>query len=86
VMRIGAEWVLGRENLNENAAWIGIGFSTADLGGLLLIIATILTGLGARRLRSGGGGARLATTGTFIVGFVIVIYTIAVWAMTTKPS
>ena len=56
------------------------------LGARLIDCATILTGLGARRLRSGGGGARLATTGTFIVGFVIVIYTIAVWAMTTKPS
>jgi hypothetical protein len=86
VMRIGAEWVLGRENLNENATWIGIGFMTADVGGLLLIIATILTGLGARRLRAGGGGARLATVGTFLAGFVIVIYTVAVWAMTTKPT
>ena len=85
VMRIGAEWVLGRENLNENASWIGIGFMTADLGGLLLIIATILTGIGARRLRAGSGGPRLATAGTFIAGFVIVIYTVAVWAM-TQPT
>ena len=53
VMRVGAEWVFSREGLGDNVNWVGIGYMTADLGGLLLIISTILTGIGARKLRAG---------------------------------
>ena len=52
VMRVGAQWVEVKENLDdlaEDPAWLGIGYITADLGGLLLIIALILGGIGLRR-------------------------------------
>ena len=86
VMRIGAEWIYSKEYSGDNdPGWIGIGYGTADLGGILILIATILTWLGARRLRSGGGGG-LAKTGTVLATLVIALYVIAIWAMTTKPS
>ena len=49
VMRIGAEWILSRENIptDNEPSWVGIGYGTADLGGILILIATILTGFGA---------------------------------------
>jgi uncharacterized membrane protein YkgB len=86
VMRIGAEWIYSKEYSGDNdPGWIGIGYGTADLGGILIVIATILTWLGARRLRSGGGGG-LAKAGTVLATLVIALYVIAIWAMTTKPS
>jgi hypothetical protein len=86
VMRIGAEWIYSKEYSGDNdPGWIGIGYGTADLGGILILIATILTWLGARRLRSGGGGG-LAKAGTVLATLVIALYVIAIWAMTTKPS
>jgi uncharacterized membrane protein YkgB len=85
-MRIGAEWIYSKEYSGDNdPGWIGIGYGTADLGGILILIATILTWLGARRLRSGGGGG-LAKAGTVLATLVIALYVIAIWAMTTKPS
>ena len=57
-MRIGAEWILSRENIpaDNEPGWVGIGYGTADLGGILILISTILTGIGVRKLRGGGGG------------------------------
>ena len=54
VMRIGAEWVVSRENISSDnpPGWVDIGRSTADLGGALILIATLLTGFGVRRLRA----------------------------------
>lgn len=87
VMRIGAEWIVSREDIPQNNApgWVGIGYGTADLGGILILLATILTGFGVRRLRGGGGGG-LAKTGTVLASLVVVLYVIAIWAMTTKPT
>ena len=88
VMRIGAEWVLSKENIptdNEHG-WVGFGYATAELGGILILIATILTGLGMRRLRSGRGGGGMAKAGTVLATLVVALYVIAIWAMTTKPS
>ena len=65
---------------------MGIGYGMADLSGVLILLATILTGVGMRRLRGGGGGAGLAKAGTVLATLVIALYVIAIWAMTTKPS
>ena len=87
LMRIAAEWIVSRENIptDNEPGWVGIGYGTADLGGILILLATILTGVGMRKLR-GGGGAGLAKTGTVLATLVIALYVIAIWAMTTKPS
>jgi hypothetical protein len=88
VMRIGAEWIYSKEPYSgdNDPGWLGIGYITADLGGILILLATILTWLGLRRLRSGGGGGGLAKAGTVLASLVVVLYVIAIWAMTTKPS
>jgi hypothetical protein len=82
VMRVGAEWVASEENVADDATWIGIGYMVADGGLLLLLIATVLTGLAARR-GAGGGFARAAQVLTIVV---IAGYAVALWAMTTKPG
>jgi hypothetical protein len=81
VMRVGAEWVASEANVDEDAAWIGIGYMVADAGLLLLIIATVLAGLASRRGEA-GGFVRAANVLTLIV---IAGYAFALWAMTAKP-
>lgn len=88
VMRVGAQWVYAEENLDdlaEDPAWLGIGFITAELGGLLLLIALILGGIGLRQSRSGGGGGLLKASAV-IATILVAVYVIAVWAMGAKPS
>jgi hypothetical protein len=83
VMRVGAEWVADEENVPDDPpSWIDIGYMVADGGLLLLLIATVLTGLAARRATT-GGMVRAANVLTLIV---IVGYAVALWAMTTKPA
>ena len=82
LMRIGAQWVEAEQDYPDDfdPAWIGIGYITADIGALLILISAILAGVGLRR-----GNVQLAR----IVGVVSVIllaaFLVAVWAMTAKP-
>jgi hypothetical protein len=88
VMRIGAQWVYSKEHLEDlpdDPTWIGIGFITSDLGGLLLIIALILGGIGLRRSRSGGGQG-LLKAGSVIATLLVAAYIVAIWAMGAKPT
>ena len=88
VMRIGAEWTYVEENLDDlpdDPAWIGIGYITADLGALLLLIALILGGIGLRKSRTGGGGGLLKTSGV-VATLLVAAYVVAVWAMGAKPN
>jgi hypothetical protein len=88
VMRIGAEWIYSKEQLDElpeDPGWIGIGYVTSDLGGLLLLIALILGGIGLRQSRS-GRGAGLLKASVVIATVLVAVYIVAVWAMGGKPD
>jgi hypothetical protein len=88
VMRVGAQWVYAKEHLDDlpdDPAWVGIGFITSDLGGLLLIVALILGGIGLRRSRSGGGRGLLKAT-SVIATLLVAAYIVAIWAMGGKPT
>ena len=89
IMRGGAEWIASKEHLQDSkASWIGIGFSTADIGIVVMLIATLLGGLGVRRLArdQGGGGNALGRGAALLVAVLLVAYVVAIWAMTTKPD
>ncbi|MGH3036747.1 MAG: hypothetical protein ACRDMU_06150 [Gaiellaceae bacterium] len=90
IMRIGAEWIYRREGWEDVANepdWLGIGYVTSELGGLLLLVSIILAGLGARRLaRSGGETSTLLRVATVLATIVLLAYVIAVWAMSGKPT
>ena len=88
VMRIAAQWVESKEHLDdlaEEPTWLGIGYITADAGGLLLLIALILGGVGLRRSRKGGGNGLLKATGV-LATLLVAVYVVAVWAMGGKPT
>lgn len=88
-MRIGAQWIVSKEELeNSKDAWIGIGFGVSDAGLLLLIIGLVLTGLVARRAKQGtsvAGAGQLRAAGV-LAGILVLAYLVAIWAMTTKPT
>ena len=88
LMRVGAQWTESEQNYPEpEPDWLGIGYITADVGALLILISLILAAIGLRRLRDdsnrGVGFAR-------IVGVICIVllaaYVVAVWAMTAKPT
>jgi hypothetical protein len=86
VMRIGAEWVFSKEYPSSyDPAWVGIGYMTADGGGLLLLIALILGGIGVRRSRTGGGGGLLKAS-SVIATILVAAYIVTIWAMGAKPA
>jgi hypothetical protein len=88
VMRGGAQWIASKEHLEDaDLAWIGIGFGTSDFGLLLLIAATVLAGLGARRLgREATARPTLSRVAAVVVLIPLALYLIAIWAMTAKPA
>ena len=87
IMRIGAEWIYSKENFDEDPSWIGVGYITAEGGGLFLLITIILTGIGMRRLRGREEGTSVLTRIGAVLGVILLIaYTIAVWAMSAKPD
>jgi hypothetical protein len=87
LMRVGAQWTESEENLPDEPAWIGIGYITADIGALLVLISLILAAIGLRRSRGGGaGGVRFARIVGVICMLLLAAYVVAVWAMTAKPD
>ena len=89
VMRIGAQWIYSKEGFDgdNEPGWLGVGYLTADAGGLLLVVAIIVTGVGVWRLQRGEGRANaLARIGGVLAAILLLAYTVAVWAMTAKPD
>jgi hypothetical protein len=87
LMRVGAGWIYDKEGYSgdNDPTWLGIGFTTADGGAFLLIIALILGGIGLRRFRRDGGDGLLRAAG-IIALVLLAAYVITVWAMAGKPD
>jgi hypothetical protein len=83
VMRGGAEWIASEADWGE-PAWIGIGYSTADGGLLIAIIATVVAWRAAKRGDAGPGGLGRAVV--ILSGVLLLAYLVAIWAMTNKPD
>jgi len=87
LMRIGAQWTEAEQNYPDDfdPAWLGIGYITADVGALLIIVSIILSAIGLRRLR-GGSGLRFGRAVGIVSIVLLAAYIVAVWAMTAKPT
>lgn len=83
VMRIGAEWMYSKEFGDgvDDPTWIGIGYITADLGALLLLIVLVTSGIAARKSKSRLGMASGVITAILLAGWIV-----AIWAMSGKPG
>jgi hypothetical protein len=91
LMRIGAEWIYSEEDWDElpegvdEPAWLGVGFVTADLGGLILLVSLVVGGIGVYRLREGKGSGLLQAT-LVLTLVLLAAYVVAAWAMAGKPD
>ena len=83
VMRVGAEWMYSKEfgDADDDPTWIGIGYITADLGALLLLIALITGGIAAWKSKN-----RLGKASGIVAAIALAGWIVAVWAMGGKPS
>ena len=86
VMRIGAEWIYAKEfgDLpDDDPAWIGIGYITADLGAAPLPDRARLRRASrrAKSKRPASARRRRSSARSLLVGWLV-----AVWAMGAKPS
>ena len=89
LMRVGAQWVESKEfgEAAESPGWVGVGYVTADLGALLLLVTLIVTGIGTRRLgRSGAPRSGLTRAAAVLSTILLAAWVVAVWAMTAKPG
>ena len=87
LMRAGAAWIYDKEGFSgdNDPTWLGIGFTTADGGGALLVVALVVGGIGLARARRGAGDGLLRASGVLAL-VLLVAYVVAVWAMAAKPS
>ena len=86
-MQSGSTSKEGWDDVDSEPAWLGIGWITSDSGGLLILVATILAGVGARRLRlSGASTSTLVRVATVLTALALVAYVVTVWAMAAKPD
>lgn len=83
VMRIGGEWLYSKEfdDSDGDVAWIGIGYITADVGALLLVVTLFLSGFAARR-----GSRGLSRVAGILSLIAVLAWLVAVWAMGAKPG
>ncbi len=90
LMRASAQWIWteeGWDDVDSEPTWLGIGWITSDSGGLLILAATILAGVGARRLRlSGGTASTFVRVATVLTAIALIAYVVTVWAMSAKPD
>ena len=87
VMRVGAQWTESAEGFPDDfePTWLSIGYLTADVGALLVLVSVVLSVLGLRKLRA-GGGAGFGRAVAVISVVLLAAYVVAVWAMAGKPS
>lgn len=84
VMRIGGQWLVSEENLDESEPdWLDVGYFIADLSVLVLIATVALAALAARRAARSAQFGRAAAVLSVVL---LAAYLVAVWAMTTKPG
>jgi hypothetical protein len=89
VMRVFGQILESKDDYEaaEESAWIGIGYGTTELGLLLIIASSVAAGVGSRKaLRDGGPVGTSGKVATVLVWIMVVLFTIAIWAMTAKPD
>jgi hypothetical protein len=83
VMHAGAEWIHSKEFPKgvDDPTWVGIGYITADGGGIVFLVALILAGVASRRSQS-----RLGQVAGMLAAVSLTAWLVAVWAMAGKPG
>jgi NADH:ubiquinone oxidoreductase subunit 6 (subunit J) len=82
LMRVAGQWTESKEDIPGDPGWLGVGFLVGDAGLILLLAATILSWVGARRPERAWPPKAVAA----IVGLYLIALFVAMFAMTGKPG
>jgi uncharacterized membrane protein len=86
LMRVGAQIIETKYDFGDSEpSWIGVGYITADLGLLLVIVSMVLSRIGLKRLGD-GGGHKQARAVSIICALLLVAYLVAIFFMSAKPD
>jgi hypothetical protein len=88
LMRVTAQWTASAEHLPEefdDSTWLVIGYTAADFGAPLLLVAIVLSAIALWRVRAGSGTVLGRAVG-IVATVLLAAYLVAVWAMAAKPS
>ena len=82
VMRVGAQWIFGKEDdlITGTPTWLAAGIAVGDGGALVLIGLTVLGWLALRRRPS------LGRYFAGLAGLYLLALGVAWWAMSAKPG
>ena len=89
LMRVAAQWTVSEAGYSDDfePTWLGLGYITAEAGGLLILISAILAGIGLRKSRTDAvGSVRFSRIVGVVSILLLAAYLVAVWAMTAKPD
>ena len=89
VLRGSAEWISDKEgyaDLDDPPDWIDIGYSVGDIGFLLIVVSSLVAWSAYRKARADGGAPGRVSAAAILVGLLLVMNIVALWAMTTKPG
>lgn len=82
LMHIAGQWVESKQDLDDDPAWLGIGFVVGDAGLVVLLVTAVLAWWAHRRPeRSWAGRAVTALSSLYLLALLV-----AMWAMTAKPD
>jgi hypothetical protein len=82
LMRFAGQWIESRENPNEDAAWVGIGFVVGDIGLVVLLGTSVLAWWAYRHPERRWPGRAVAG----LASLYLLALLVAMWAMTAKPD
>ena len=84
--RVAGQWILDRETDQipglDNKGWVGVGFTVADGGVVVIVVLLVLGFLAMRR----GGRGRLTTAFAVVATIYLVALAVAWFAMSAKPG
>ena len=82
IMRIGAELIRIKEIGDASPPlWVTFGYTTADGGGILLLVSIALAWIAVRRGRPGYARAAALVAGLALLGWIVTV-----WVMGAKPA
>lgn len=88
VLRGSSEWISDKQgfaDLDSPPSWIDIGYMVTDMGLLFIIASGVLAWLAVRGTRDGGNSpGSVARAAAVLLGLLVVLNVVAIWAMTTK--
>jgi len=82
LMRVAGQWTESKEDIPGDPGWLGVGFLVGDAGLILLLAATILSWVAARRPERAWPTKAVAA----IAGLYLIALFVAMFAMTGKPG